>query len=209
MGILVWLSIILAEMLFLSNESMMTVAILSFTFSGMFLWCLLKGYAQNVKGVIVCIAFTFVWGILLSLDPYIAEHTGFVNKYRVIVFAGGVTSIFLLIGIYNAVNQLFRCKLKVEGTYLGCTQHGHGIQAVYTPQFQYKIGYKTYTANSGVTHSKRYMSRYEVNKVYPIWVDEQNPTVFVVTRKLSGVTVSVLFMGFLFLMTTIFMFCHC
>lgn len=206
MGVLVWLLIIMIEMIFLSNESMITVAILSFTFSGMFLWCLLKGFAANKRGVIGCILFTFIWGILLVLDPLVEKYTDFEAKYRVIVFAGGVTSIFLILGLYTALNELFLCKLKIEGTYVDCHKYGQGMKASYSPEFCYKVGSKTYNVTSNVSYSKRKICKYEVGQNYPIWVNENRPMTFVLERKLSKGTLSILIMGILFLLTTIYIY---
>lgn len=204
MGVLVFIIAILAELFIIGSfDSMALWSILMFTFSAMFIYCLLAGYAISKLGVGMCALYTFVWGVLLALEPIVTSNTAYGIQYRILVWFGGLSLIFDILGVYTAYLELFECKVKVEGVYRGYTKTGNGTSSAYTPRFSYNVGKIKYMSISKSSYSKRLLKGYSEGDKYTIWISERNPNNFVLKRRLSKGSSLMLCCGILFTLTTI------
>ena len=98
MVVLIFIVLILIELYVISMFEVLALwSILMFTFSAMFICCLLYGLAVSRLGVGICALYTFVWGLLLAFEPIVTSNTNFGVQYRILVWFGGLSLIFVIL----------------------------------------------------------------------------------------------------------------
>lgn len=90
------------------------------------------------------------------------------------------TGVFLLCLAVSEIRVLRSCKRQVEGVFTGFAQ-----MIGLPPQFSYRVDGREYRGISRPCNIKEYEVDLKEGEVYPIYVNEADPEIFALTRKIE------------------------
>lgn len=122
----------------------------------------------------------------------------------VIIVTGVILILFFIILQYLKS----KCHKKIEATYLKCNTYisgtgGHGLITQYAPVFKYRFNGKEYEKQTFQTFSKKAIKDLIVGKNYIILINEKNPKIFILNKKLEIAEIIILLLGIFFILTGI------
>lgn len=90
------------------------------------------------------------------------------------------TGTFILCIAVGEIRVLRSCKLRVEEVFTGFSQ-----MIGMMPVFSYEVGGRRYRGISQLCNIKEYEAQLREGEVYPIYVNEADPEIFALTRKIE------------------------
>lgn len=188
----IWIVALIIEFLLLDAVGFMMVGVIFWTFTAMFIWCLIEGFAAARGAVYGCTIYTGVVGLLIFLsnpiENFIKVQIGREVAVKALIFGWSMGGIFLLLGVYMGIIKLIKCTMKVEATCIGhqAQPGGRGL-TYYSPIFEYKIQSKCYRNTTGEIYTHRKIKKkFVIGQNYQIYTDPRNPMVMRAKRTVGG-----------------------
>lgn len=152
-------------------------------FSHPFVFCAMLG------SFLVCLAICFAWIFVKSEDLLMA---------LLCLFFGALLPAFGAYDIYN----IFSCKQQISAEYQGFNRYsGSRGAASYAPVFEYEWQGKRYTEQSAQSEKLELLeAEMEVGQTYPIYINPQNPSIFLLARKFRFISFLMFVLGLFFLL---------
>lgn len=146
----------------------------------------IKGLFNNNKVTYITGVFFILLGILILIAIYL--NNDFILAC-VLGISGG--SVFFAVPIYN-VYCIFNCNKSINGMFLGSNQY-RGRSA---PIFSYKYENKVYKTQSQQIFAKRKVDKkYKKGREYKVYINEKNPNVVIVTKRIGFGDILMFIMG--------------
>lgn len=204
----IWIAALVIEILLLDTVGFMMMGIIFWTFTAVFIWCLIKGFTADRGAVWGCTIYTAVVGLLIflsnTIQDYIEAQFGIEVEAQVLIFGWGIGGIFLLTGVYMGVIRLIKCTMKVEATCVGHqAQRGKGGITFYSPVFEYEVQGKSYRNSTGELYSRRKIKkRFVIGQSYQVYADPGKLMVMRTKHTVGGSNWLLMIMGVLMLTAT-------
>lgn len=188
----IWLAALAVEFLLFDYVGFMMVGVIFWTFTAVFVWCLIKGFAADKGAVWGCAIYTGVVGLLIFMSRFLEEllfaYTGKKISVPSLVFGWSMGGIFLLLGLYMGVIKRIQCSERVEAV---CMEHrpyhGRRGSTYYSPVFEYKKQSKCYRNSTGEVFSRRKISKkFVIGQTYRIYVNPSQPMIMRTSLKIGG-----------------------
>lgn len=148
---------------------------------------------QGDHPIIFAGAVTVAIGLTLAfvLAAFVPGSTAYVAA----IVATALSVLFACIAANNVL-AIFTCRVKVEAEYRGCeeTTTAHGAK-LYYPVCAYEFRGKSYCGGSFQSIGARRARRMAEAGTWPIYLDPQNPAVFITRRNISLGTLTVAVMS--------------
>ena len=199
----IWIAALIIEVLLLDTVGFMMMGIIFWTFTAVFIWCLLKGFAADRTAVWVCTIYTAVAGLLIILSDTIQNivevQFGIEVEVSVLVFGWSISGIFLLTGFYMGVIKNLKCTMKVKATCVGYQEQWGKHRTYYSPVFTYKLQNQCYRNSTGEIYTHRKIAkRFVIGQEYQIYANPKKPMMMCTKRTISGSSLLLLTLGVLF-----------
>lgn len=148
-----------------------------------------RGDATIIFAGIVATAVGFTLAFVLA--AFVPGSTAYVAA----IVATALSVLFACIAANNVL-AIFTCRVKVEAEYRGCeeTTTAHGAK-LYYPVCAYEFRGKSYCGGSFQSIGARRARRMAEAGTWPIYLDPQNPAVFITRRNISLGTLTVAVMS--------------
>lgn len=163
---------------------------------GLWLFYLIVRGKAAIKNIAVIIAayFTLSGGLIMAAFMFRIISLAW---FLVLSCSGGMC---ILVGCYHYWRKMFSCKEETEALYIDTNSYsGNATVTRCSPIFQYEFQGQKYVGQSVETFSEKQIERkFQTGKKYSIYIDEKQPHVFVISRRMQWIDVFLIAMGLLF-----------
>lgn len=140
---------------------------------------------KNLSSFYICICFTIlfiIWGLAMIILGLGFKDEKFLSATLIL----GIGLLCISVVIFN-ISNFFTCKKVILGQYTGYNRYSstHGI-TLYSPIFDYEIdGIKYHTQCFYGIKYNQLQATYEIGNTYEIFINEKNPNLIIVERKIK------------------------
>ena len=202
----IWIAALIIEILLVNVVGFMMVGIVFWTFTAVFIWCLIEGFAANNSAVWGCAIYTAVVGLLIFLSDVIQNlvdtQLGIEVAVKVLIFGWSMGGIFLWVGLYMGVIEPIKCTMKVNATCVEYQAHWGKYGTSYSPVFAYKMQGNYYRNSTGQLFSHKKIERkFRIGQEYQIYADPREPMMICTKRTIGGGNFLMLLIGILMILS--------
>lgn len=197
---------LIIEFLLVNVVGFMMVGIIFWTFTALFVWCLIEGLATDETTLRGCAIYTAVVGLLIFFSDVIQDlvdsQLGIEVSVKVLIFGWSMGGIFLWGGIYMGVIKPIKCSMKVNAICIEHQAQWGKYGTSYSPVFAYKMQGRYYRNSTGEMFSgKKIERKFRNGQEYPIYVDPRNSMVMCTKRTMGGIYFMTLLIGILMILS--------
>lgn len=123
------------------------------------------------------------------------------GKILLLPLSCSVMGLLVILLAINDLYSIFTCNTKIEGTYCGYnTYYGSNGVSTQAPVFEYTYDDKYYHEQSAQNVSYKQLARkMSEGEVYPIYINQYHPAIFILNKKLKVSTFFFFLLGIFFL----------